>query len=76
MSLERKDIRSKVDANIHKALSIICDADHMDITDWVEQLIVLEVRRRVHEAQSIAAETESLGITGSQRELQGMGPRR
>lgn len=76
MSLERKDIRSKVDANIHKALSIICDADHMDITDWVEQLIVLEVRRRVHEAQSIAAETESLGITGSQRELQGMGSRR
>jgi hypothetical protein len=73
MSLERKDIRAKVDANIHKALSIICDADHMDINDWVEQLIVLEVRRRVHEAQSIAAETNDLGITGTQREFTGLG---
>ena len=76
MSLERKDIRAKLDANVHKALSIICDADHMDINDWVEKLIVLEVRRRVHEAQSIAAETENLGITGTQREFAGLGVRR
>jgi hypothetical protein len=76
MSLERKDIRAKLDANMHRALTIICEADHMDINDWVEQLIVLEVRRRVHEAQSIAAETESLGITGTQREFTGLGARR
>lgn len=73
MALDRKDIRAKLDPNMHRALSIICDADHMDICDWVEQLVVNEVRRRVHEAQSIAAEVADLGITGSQREFQGLG---
>ena len=72
MALERKDIRAKLDANVHKALSIICDADHMDLCDWIEKLIVLEVRRRVHEAQSIAAETKDLGILGKQRDFPGM----
>jgi hypothetical protein len=75
MSLDRKDVRAKLDANMHKALTIITEADRMDICDWVEQLIVLEIRRRVHEAQSIAAETGSLGITGNQREFQGLGRR-
>lgn len=72
MALERKDVRAKLDAHMHKALTIICDADHLDITDWVEQLIVQELRRRVHEAQSIAAETSDLGITGNQREFPGL----
>lgn len=72
MALERKDVRAKLDAHMHKALTIICEADHLDITDWVEQLIVQELRRRVHEAQSIAAETSDLGITGNQRELPGL----
>lgn len=65
MALERKDIRAKLDANVHKALSIICDADHMDLCDWIEKLIVLE-------AQSIAAETKDLGILGKQRDFPGM----
>lgn len=72
MALERKDVRAKLDAHMHKALAIICDADHVDINDWIEQLIVNEIRRRVHEAQSIAAETADLGITGTQREIPGL----
>lgn len=73
MALERKDVRAKLEAHMHKALTIICDADHVDINDWIEQLIVNEIRRRVHEAQSIAAETADLGITGNQREIPGLG---
>ena len=75
MALERKDVRAKLDAPMHKALTIICDADHVDINDWIEQLIVNEIRRRVHEAQSIAAETADLGITGTQREIPGLARR-
>jgi hypothetical protein len=75
MALERKDVRAKLDAHMHKALTIICDADHVDINDWIEQLIVNEIRRRVHEAQSIAAETADLGITGTQREIPGLARR-
>lgn len=73
MALERKDVRLKLDANFHKALTVICDADHMDIGDWVEKLVVLEIRKRVHDAQSIAADTADLGINGSQWEIPGMG---
>ncbi len=73
MALDRKDIRAKLDPNMHRALTIICDADHMDICDWVEQLVVNEVRRRVHEAQSIAAEVSDLGITSHQRDFPGLG---
>lgn len=72
MALERKDVRAKLDAHMHKALTIICDADHVDINDWIEQLIVNEIRSRVHAAQSIAAETSDLGITGTQREIPGL----
>lgn len=72
MALERKDVRAKIDPDMHRALSIICDIDHIDINDWVEQLICAEVRRRVHEAQSIAAETKDLGILGKQRDFPGM----
>lgn len=72
MALERKDVRAKLDAHMHKALTIICDADHVDINDWIEQLVVNEIRRRVHEAQSIAAETADLGINGTQREIPGL----
>lgn len=75
MALERKDVRAKLDAHMHKALTIICDADHVDINDWIEQLVVNEIRRRVHEAQSIAAETADLGITGTQREIPGLSRR-
>jgi hypothetical protein len=73
MALERKDVRAKLDPPFHKALTIICDADHMDICDWIEKLIVNEIRRRVHEAQSIASETADLGINGTQREIPGLG---
>lgn len=73
MALERKDVRAKLDANFHKALTVICETDHMDIGDWVEKLVVMEIRRRVHEAQSIAADTADLGINGSQREIPGIG---
>lgn len=71
MALERKDVRAKLDANIHKALTVLCDADRLDIGEWVERLIVGEVRKRIHDAQSIAAETADLGITGNGREFQG-----
>ena len=73
MALERKDVRAKLDYDMHKALTIISDADKMDIGEWVENLIVNEIRRRVHEAQSIAALTADLGITGNSRESLGAG---
>ena len=71
MSLERKDIRAKLDAEMHEALSVISDADHLDLGEWVEQLIVRELKQRIHAATVIAEKTAHLGITGKSRDRAG-----
>lgn len=61
MSLERKDIRLKVDADVHQALTAICEADGVDIAEFVESLIVPVVVKRVHRAHHIATRVPVLG---------------
>lgn len=61
MSLERKDIRLKVDADVHQALLAICEADGLDISEFVESLIVPIVVKRVHRAHHIASRVPVLG---------------
>lgn len=72
MSLERKDIRAKLDPDMHRALTVIADAEHLDIGELVERVLVQMIRDRVHAATVIAEETAGLGILGKQRELPGI----
>lgn len=72
MALERKDVRSKLDADMHAALTVVCETDQLDIGEWVESLIVRELHRRIHAAKNIAEKTSRLGITGSRRESAGV----
>jgi len=65
MSLERKDVRAKLHPDVHAAMKVLADADHMDDGEWVERVIEREVRRRVHEATVIAAAAARLGIAGN-----------
>lgn len=74
MSLERKDVRFKLDPNEHDALKVLCEFDGMDVGEWVEQLVLLEINRRATEAAeaiSLAERLASLGISGKNRESQG-----
>lgn len=68
MSLDRKDVRLKLDADWHQMLSAIAENDHADLGEWVERLVVREIGRRVHEANVIAAAAERSGISGKSRE--------
>lgn len=68
MSLERKDIRAKLDHDMHHALSVLADVDRKDIGEWVESVLIREIERRVHEATLIADRIPRLGKTGSGRE--------
>lgn len=68
MSLERKDIRAKLDPDIHEALCAICEADDIDLGAFIEREIERLVRKRVHDAQTIAARIPRLGKSGSNRE--------
>jgi hypothetical protein len=71
MALDRKDVRAKLDPDDHKALSVIAEADGLDIADFVEQELLRVIRKRVHSAKLIASGTSGLGITGIFRESQG-----
>lgn len=75
MSLERKDVRFKLDPSEHEALKVICDHDGRDVGEWVEQLVLQEIERRAavaREAIALAERLERLGISGKNRESQGI----
>lgn len=65
MSLERKDLRLKLDADDHTGLQLLADAEDTDMSAWAEALLKREIRRRVHAAIVLARKAERLGISGS-----------
>ena len=68
MSEPRKDVRIKLDADMHAALTVLCDADQCDIGEFVERELVRVIVRRVHTAKIVAERTARLVISGSVRE--------
>ena len=68
MSLERKDVRTKVDADVHEAMVRICRARGIEIAAFVESILVPEVKRIVHEANIICSASPLLGKSGSSGE--------
>lgn len=69
--LTRKDIRAKVDPDVHTALREICDVEGVEISEFVERLIVREVRECVHRANLISEKTRHLGFVGNRRSKRG-----
>ncbi len=67
MAIERKDIRLKVDDEVHTALKAICDLDGIDMGVFIEQLLVPAVEKRVHDAIALAERLQRAGIAGSQK---------
>lgn len=72
MSLERQNINAKLDHDMHRALKAICDAEGVTIAEFVENLLVPVITRRVHEATLIADAVRGLGKVGNNRERQGI----
>jgi len=73
MALERKDIRAKLNADMHEALSVLCDVDGCDLGEFVERELVRVIVKRCHAATVIAERTQRLGISGNGRESPGVG---
>lgn len=71
MALERKDVRAKLDPDVHAALVVILDADGTDIAAYIESELTKFVSQRVHAANLIAAGTARLEIPGRIREQPG-----
>ena len=65
MALERKDLRLKLDCEIHSALNVLSDVDGVLLSELAEQVITEYVRRRIHDATVVAEKTARLGISGN-----------
>lgn len=71
MSLDRKDIRAKLDPDMHAKLKAICDVDEIDMGDFIEQCLVPVIKKRVHDASVLAAKLQRLGMAGSENTAPG-----
>lgn len=68
MSLERKDVRAKLDPELHSALDEICAQLGTTHADWIESIIAPVLRRKIMETIELAERFQRRGITGSGRE--------
>lgn len=68
MSLERKDVRFKLDHDTHADLCDLCDVDGLDLAEFCERVVTEAVRSRVHAATVLAERVARRGKTGSVRE--------
>lgn len=71
MSLERQDVRAKLDPDMHKALMAILEAKGLTQGEFIENLLVPEIKRLIHEANVIVDKLRGPGITGRNRERPG-----
>lgn len=71
MSLDRKDVRFKLNPADHAALSVLAEVADADIGEFVELIVTRELARRIHAAKVIAERTACWGTSGNRRELPG-----
>lgn len=71
MTLPRIDVRTKLDADDYAALQVLRVFDEMEIGEWVEQLILREIRERhaaARKASSLMELLDEAGISGKTRD--------
>lgn len=73
MSLERKDVRFKLDPSMHALLvAVATEADQCEIGEWCEMVVQRELLRRAHAASVVAAAAVRAGISGIAGESTGV----
>lgn len=63
MSLDRKDIRASLDADLHAALKEICDLDGVTTAEFIESLLAPIIRKRIHDTIELADRLRRVGIS-------------
>ena len=66
--LPRKDVRFKLDNDMHEALSIVAELANTNIDKWVERVICKAIRDQVTAANVLAKRAESLRLNGNRME--------
>ena len=68
MALDRKDIRAKLDPDMHKAISRLAEAEGLEIGEFIERELLVVIQREVRKAMFISEGLPSWGKNGSGRE--------
>lgn len=71
MSLERKDVRAKLDADWHEVLVKLCARDGVDVGEFIEREIERVLAERIHNWILDEGVIGGLGITGKLRDKLG-----
>lgn len=71
MSLERCDIRARIDADVHTALLAICEVDAVTVAEFIEALLVPVVLARVSGAIQLHSKVKDLPLGATQRDIVG-----
>ena len=71
MSLERKDLRLKLDPDVHAGLLLLADTDGVELNECAERVLAEYVRSRIHKATLIATKAARLGLTGNAGDASG-----
>lgn len=71
MSLERKDFRGKLDPAWHDLMHAVAESEGKADGEWIEELVLRELRQRVHVANVVAEAAARVGISGIGRERRG-----
>lgn len=73
MSLPLKDVRLKLDAEMHAAMTILADVAGVTDADWYERELARVIREQIHAASIVATRLRDAGITGNRRGERGIG---
>jgi hypothetical protein len=68
MALERKDVRAKLDPELHAALAEMCALDGVEIAEFIESLLVPVIRKRCSDAIALSRALQKTGFSGTDRE--------
>ena len=69
MSLERKDVRASLDADLHAALKEICDLDGVTTAEFIEALLAPVLRKRIHDTIELSDRLRRIGISRTSSEI-------
>lgn len=72
MSLERQDVRSKLDPDMKRALRVYCDLKGITEAEYIESVLVPLLQQFIHDSIEAADELRRQGITGKTREKPGL----
>lgn len=73
MSLDRQDVRARLDPELHAALVALCDVDGVTVAEFIENLLAPVIRDRVRAAMELHARVAHLGISATKCDKAGKG---